>query len=139
MEFQLVNGKIQEVDNVTPHVTFYEHVKQIGKCEYVPVDYIRIKYAGNRDFISRKATKDDIAAHPKEWAEYQAGIAGQDEGVTPLNALPLFKMAFGLELASQDIHTVEELAAMPEPPFPAVGPLWKQAKKWVALNDSEVA
>lgn len=128
MQFELVNGEIKDVEMLPTNVSFYEHAKKVGVGKFVPIDYIKIKTVGQRDFMSRPATDDDKAAYPNEWAAYQAGLSEEDEGITPLNSLAKHKQAFALELANLGIHTVEELAAMPEAPFDYLEPMYREAK-----------
>lgn len=127
MKFELVGGEIKDVEVMPSNASFYEHAKKVGPSKYIPVDYIKIKTVGQRDFMSRPATDEDKAAYPQEWAAYQSGLSVENEGTTPLNSLANHRQAFALDLANMGIHTIEELAIKQEVPDYLI-PMWKEAK-----------
>lgn len=127
MSLELIDGKIVDTSLPRPRARFYEHAKKVGKGQYVPVDYIEIRPIGSKDHMSRPATEEDKKLYPNEWQDYKSGLAGEEEGLTPLSSLSRYKAAFGLELANMGVHTVEELAARPEVDEYLI-PLWKEAK-----------
>lgn len=136
MPYELTHdGKVVGADTLPVKAEFYEHMKQVGLHEYEPTDYITVRRVGVKDYISRKATDEDKARFPREWAAYKAGQSS-GSGETPLTELPACKSAFVLELQQIGVNTIEELAAKSEVPYDYLVPMWKQAKRYIQLTEA---
>lgn len=137
MQLRVVNGEVVEVGQPQLHARFYEHAKRVAKDRWEPTTYIELKAPGDRSSFSRAATEDDKTIYPQAWEAYQAGIEVQESTGTTLDLLPAKKTAFVLELKAMDINTIEELAALEEPPEEYMEAMWKQAKLFVQLEAAE--
>lgn len=138
MGLRMVGGEVVDDDVIRLRITFSEEAEQIGVGRYRSVDYITKKAPGCRDFMSKPATDEDKKAYPKEWADYQGGMQGDDKN-TSLTMLPAFKTAFALELKIQGVESIEELAARPEPDGAHLIPIWKQARRYIQLLEDDNA
>lgn len=139
MGLRVVNGVIVEGEVSKPHVKFITHPRKVGIGKFEDTPYIQKRGRGCRDGITRKATEEDKAEFPEEWAAYQSGESL--DGGTLLNALPAWTKAIELELDAIGIDSVEALAKCDELPVDADGnPLHEarklitQAKRYVQLE-----
>lgn len=138
MGFRVINGEVVDSDAPKVRVSFYEHPLQVGKGRYIPCDYIKRQAVGARDFVSRRATEQDKLDYPAEWEAYQSGKETHDAGSTPLTALPAYRLHLGLELKAMRVETIEQLAFCDECPLEGAEKLWKQAKRYIELEEGDV-
>jgi hypothetical protein len=137
MSLRMAGGQVVDDEAIPSKVTFYEHARRVAFDKYVNVDYIKIKAPGVRDFMSRIATDADKREFSDEWEVYQRGQQTDGEGETPLTLLPTFRTAFAMDFHRRGITCIETLAASTEPTEDYLLPMWKQAKKYVALTEIE--
>lgn len=140
MGYKLVGDKvIDEEETSRLVVSFYEHSKKCGIGRWKPADYIKIRAAGVKDFMSRPVTEEDKQNYPTQWQDYQDGKGNSEEGETPLTMLPAHKTAFALELKLQGITSIEVFGSRPKPKPEAhhLVPMWKQAVMFLKIKDDE--
>lgn len=122
-----------------------------GRAVYDRVPYLRMTFPGNRFYIpdTQAKMKDDEYGpsdphrFPKQWAAFLASEEQVPDG-TPLMTYPPMTSARVKELKSVGIHTVEQLATLPEQDGANLGLGWRleqqTAQKWLeqAENGSAV-
>lgn len=87
---------------------------EAGRPIFDEVDLVRIMVPGNRlSSMLYKATEEHKWRFPKQWAKYQQGLSQAQEG-TPLEMWPQMTVGQVAELKAVNIHSVEQLAAMPD-------------------------
>lgn len=125
--------------------------EQAGRAVYERVAYIRMTFPGNRFHVHDTAAKmkddeagpSDINRFPRQWAAFLASEEQVPDG-TPLAMYPPMTSARVKELKSVGIHTVEQLAGLPEQNGANLGLGWRieqqTAQKWLeqAANGSAV-
>lgn len=102
-------------------VYFYDHAKQDGKASkekghpvYKNVVFIHISTPGdNLLTIERPLREEDKEKYPREWRAYQNKNTKAVEGM-PLEEWPQMNRLRVLELKALNIHTVEQLAQVPD-------------------------
>jgi hypothetical protein len=134
-ELRIVQGRVVE-DGPPLRAEFYEHAKKVGIGKWEPTVYFSLKAPGVRDWRSREATEQDKLDHPEAWKRFQQGVKQSDEG-TGLTQLPAHKTAFEFELRAMGVDTVEGLALLDEPPAEHLIGMWKQARMFVQLSESD--
>lgn len=116
-----------------------------GRNIYKSVDMVRIAFPGNNTKEVVRVVKtepsgsvpSDPDRFPKQWAAYQEGHEQVSDG-TPLEHWPPLSKAQVLELKSMKIHTVEQLASLPDTNLRWMGArqLRDNAKAWLEEAES---
>lgn len=114
--------------------------EQAGRPVYVDQDYILILFPGdNTKKVDRPVDKGDLQrpSDAKRWPEQWAAYKAQQEVVqvgTPLTEWPPLSKAVALTLKGLNIHTVEQLAEVPDTALTWLGAReqHEKAKVWLA-------
>jgi hypothetical protein len=108
---QMVTGKPEK-----PRAVFFEKAmlsveesKKEGRRVYHTTVYVKLSHAGVRDSVAYKATKQDIAAYPEEYAHFQRTRQGAHRTV-PVNIIPGLELVHMQELIDMGLSTVDQLA-----------------------------
>jgi len=106
-----------------------------GRPCFKDVVFICKKIPFTNDDRRREATKQDFAEFPREWAAFQANQPQEGVSGTPLRVWPLMTQSMVKEAATQGLHTVEQLAEMPDNAMQRMGPAWGalrvKARDWL--------
>ena len=108
-----------EADKKLFVVFFREPVKnefksqEAGRPIFDEVDMIRIHTPGSRDTVVGPAHYGCQQRFPKQWDQYKRGAEQVTSG-TPLNVVPWLTISQVAELKAVNIHSVEQLAGMPD-------------------------
>lgn len=87
---------------------------QQGIPIYKEVPYIMIMFPGdNTKKVVRPSTDDDVSRFPKQWAFFKNQSLDGHDG-TPIDHWPPITKAVALMLKGMNIHTVQQLAAIPD-------------------------
>ena len=86
---------------------------QEGRPIYDDVDMIKIHTPGSRDTVVNPVHEGYKQRFPKQWAQYVAKVDQTSSG-TPLKVLPWLTTSQVAEMAYFNVHSVEQLAAMPD-------------------------
>lgn len=140
MEFDVINGKVVERRS-KPFIEFYIHpaldkaasVKE-GRRVHKDAVYIKIKAAGAKDSVSRRATEQDIANHPSEYAKLEQSPqeSGTDVGLIIPSTADL------ADVKALGIHTVEKLATIDVLPE-SLKQYQAKAKAFIKLTETQDA
>lgn len=85
-----------------------------GRPVFNNIPFVRVRFVGDRSrTLERKVTDQDRARWPRQWAAYEAGEAAIQSG-TPLSQWPLIARSQIDEFKMHNIHTVEQLAGLPD-------------------------
>ncbi len=85
-----------------------------GRPVFRDIPFVRVRFVGDRSrTIERKVTENDKQRWPRQWAAYEAGMAAIESG-TPLSQWPLIARSQVDEFKMHNIHTVEQLAGLPD-------------------------
>lgn len=94
---------------------------EAGRPIFVSLEYIEIRIPGdNRNIIDRKVLEKDIRRWPKQYEAFKKGDECQIEG-TPLKQWSSLAATRVKELNAVNIHTVEQLADLPDTALKMVG------------------
>lgn len=140
------HAEFHYVDVYMPHKS-----ESAGRAIYERVAYLRLTFPGNRFYMPDTIAKmkddeqgpSDPNRFPKQWAAFLASEEQVPDG-TPLTTYPPLTSARIKELKSVGIHTVEQLATLPEQNAANIGLGWRveqqTAQKWLeqAANGSAV-
>lgn len=114
-------------------VQFYLHAskdelasRKENRPIYKDAIYLSTHAAGVKDFISALAKPDDIAKHPKEWAEFTERMQNKR---TSIKNLPRATPAVLLTLEELGIFCIEDFAA--STPTPELAEAHAIACRWV--------
>ena len=106
-----------------------------GRPIFSEVPYIKVMVPGDKDIVVvRPVRAKDKARYPRQWAAFEAQEAQPLEG-TPLEEWPGITRSQVAELKHFGVHTVENLANMPDSQagkFMAIGALKAKALNYVA-------
>jgi hypothetical protein len=86
---------------------------QEGRPIFDELDYVRIIVPGSKDVLDVEATDDYTRRFPKHWERYRAKQEQTLSG-TPLEVWPQMTVGIVAELKAMNIHTVEQLATIPD-------------------------
>lgn len=86
---------------------------------------------GIADFVSRRATDEDISRYPREWAAFEA--ARND---MPAYCIPGIRPSEVEMLRCRGIHTVRAAAELNDP-HPEIAKAVLNARKWMAIEAGE--
>lgn len=120
-------------------VQFYLHAskdelasKKHGRPIFKDAVYMSTHAVGVKDFMSSLAKPEDIAKHPKEWAEFTERMENKR---TSIKNLPRATPAVLLTLEELEVFTIEDFAAsVPTPELEAAHSI---ALRWVgAVQES---
>jgi hypothetical protein len=121
------NGGLVQYDDRRLHVVFSAksvlnqlRSKEEGRPIHERVDFVRIQQPGERDFLERPATQNDIARFPRHWAAYQQGRENDPEG-TPTATLFPNNPEIVENLRYAKIVTVEQLADLNDTQIQNIG------------------
>lgn len=132
-----VHAEFHYVDEYQPHKS-----EMAGRAVYERVPYLRLTFPGNRFYVpdTKAKMKDDEYSpsdphrFPRQWAQFLAQEEQVPDG-TPLTMYPPMTSARVKELKSVGIHTVEQLASVPEADGQTLGLGWRleqqTAQKWL--------
>lgn len=84
---------------------------QAGKPIFKSILFVRIQHPGERDFILRPATREDVDRYPAQYRHYLDGRKGAPDG-TPIAVLFPHHVDIVEMLAFHSVHTVEQLAEL---------------------------
>jgi hypothetical protein len=126
------NLTVSHGDDTGLYVTFYmesvEHPfesQQAGRAIFRDVPYVRIVFPGNRSTEVKRPAKFertgdmpydaplDSERWPKQWQAFKNQAAEVHEG-TPILEWPPLTKAVAMNLKAMNVHTVEQLAALPD-------------------------
>jgi hypothetical protein len=136
-------------------VQFYLHPvlqefesQQAGRPIYKDKEYVWIRFAGDRtkevrrkvDLIGRDGAAPDPERFPKQWMAFKISQVQVHEG-TPLEQFPPLGASTVLNFKAYNIHTVEQLAAVPDSALHNLGTgamqMREDAKAWLkAASDT---
>jgi len=86
---------------------------QEGRPIFDELDYVRIIVPGSKDILDVEAETSYQRRFPKQWERYAANQAQTLSG-TPLEVWPQMTVGIVAELKAMNIHTVEQLATIPD-------------------------
>lgn len=87
--------------------------QEAGRPVHDDVDLIKIVIPGQRDTLVAEATYEYQQRFPKQWAQFKANAAQTTSG-TPLSEVTWLTPAQIADLGAMNIHSVEQLAGMPD-------------------------
>lgn len=87
--------------------------QEAGRPVHDDVNLIKIVIPGQRDTLVSEATFEYQQRFPKQWAQFQANAAQTTSG-TPLSEVTWLTPAQIADLAAMNIHSVEQLANIPD-------------------------
>lgn len=124
--------------------------QKAGRDIYKDEEYIWIRFAGDRtrevkrpvDHEGRNGLESDPVRWPKAWAAFKNSQAQVQEG-TPLESFPALGTSTVLNFKAYNIHTVEQLASVPDSVIHNLGlgaaDLREKARVWLkAAQDASV-
>jgi len=99
-----------------------EESAKAGRPIFKPVEFVRIIAPGDRDMVDRPVWDGDRRRFAARYAKFKE--CGENATVgTPLSAWPTISAAQIEELKFFSVHTVEQLADMPDGNAQKIGPL----------------
>lgn len=85
-----------------------------GHPVFDDIDFINIQFPGDKTKkVVKKVNEEYKARYPKQWAAYKAQELQVQEGF-PITEWPILTKAEAATLKASGIHTVEQLAAIPD-------------------------
>lgn len=114
--------------------------EQEGRPVFEDRPFIKIFYPGDMTKRTERWVEDnDKDRFPRQWAAFQAQESTQTVGLAVTEWPPLTKSQ-AAELKAMNIHTVEQLAAVPDGQLAILGArdLINKAKSWLSQADSHV-
>jgi|ERR1700743_261660 len=114
--------------------------EQEGRPVFEDRPYIKIFYPGDSTKrTERWVDESDKDRFPRQWAAFQSQESQQNVGLAVTEWPPLTKSQ-AQELKALNIHTVEQLAAVPDGQLAVLGAreLINKAKMWLSQADSHV-
>ena len=130
--------------------TFYYRQKQDmaasereGRPIFKDVPYVEIRLPGQKNSVVDRAVLDpDKQRWPEAWARFEQRQTGMVGG-TPLEEWPYLTRSRVAELHAMDVHSVEQLAGLPEANAQRLGPdgwdLKKRATQFLQPGDQTIA
>lgn len=86
----------------------------VGHPVFDDVDFIKIMFPGDKTkVVFKKVNEEYKQRYPKQWAAYKAQELQVQEGF-PINEWPVLTKAEAANLKANGIHTVEQLANIPD-------------------------
>lgn len=111
-----------------------------GRPIFKDVDFVTIRFAGDKNTIVKRPVKKIEDAHgpadavrwPRQWMAYKNQQTQTHEG-TPINEWPPISKAMALELKAMNIHTVEMLSEVSDANLSWMGAraMRDKAKAWI--------
>lgn len=146
---------VVHADDAALLVQFYMHAvrqgaasEKAGRDIFKDEEYVWIRFAGDRtkeirrpvDHEGRNGHAPDSERWPKAWMAFKNSQAQVHEG-TPLESFPLLGTSTVLNFKAYNIHTVEQLASVPDSTIHNLGTgamdLREKAKAWLkAASDA---
>ena len=95
--------------------------REEGRPIYEDVPYVKILMPGSKDYPDRKVRDEDKQRWPRAWAAFESGQENA-QGGTPLERWNGLSSARLAELQALNIHTVDQLAEVPDGSLNKLGP-----------------